>query len=280
VWERRRSLTAEAVVRIEENLAQELKARLQEADFDAASVSVNINPAKPDRADCVITRLVKYEGLRPQEPGIQRLYSAEHGGGAFRQEGQGLWLFTGNGALQRLRFHVDASAEMRVKPDETKSATSTTQKSSAGSVQRLPGDGPEEVLDLSGVRLTGSDLATIAAKTRLKRLHLSDSTISDDDLRHLTRLSNLEQLYLDSTGISDAGLRHLTSLTNLLSLNSHNTKVTREGVAALKRVLPELSIGVVFPPDTSAAADGHLVFAPEREFILTEFNNMDGREGF
>jgi hypothetical protein len=255
------------------------------------------------------------------------------------------------------------------KPSLNPTNASTTHSSSSGSVQRLPGDGPEEVLDLSGVRLTESDLAAIAGRTRLKRLHLSDSTISDDDLarlagltelryadlsatlqnppfkpritdaglehvarwknlstlslhgnpitdegikhlwylpnlrslqlggtrvtgktlgrirsltwlrldatpirdedlRHLARLNRLEELYLYMTDISDAGLRYLTGLTNLRSLSLQGTQVTREGVAALKRVLPELSIGVDFPPESSAAPSGNDNFGPAREITL------------
>src|SRR5690606_21891443 len=54
----------------------------------------------------------KYEGPRPAQPGVQRLFVSLHGGGVLRHEGDGLWSFIGQGALQRLRFHIDASAEM------------------------------------------------------------------------------------------------------------------------------------------------------------------------
>lgn len=112
MWERRFAVSPDAVVHIEEKLARELKARVVAADFGVASVSVNIDRARRNRAECLIGGLVKYWGAGPQKPGTQRLYSDVSGGGVFRHEGGGLWSFVGNGALEKLRFHVDASAEM------------------------------------------------------------------------------------------------------------------------------------------------------------------------
>ncbi len=112
LWERRSAVSPNAVVGIEEKLARELKARVIAADFGVASVSVNIDRARRDHAECLIGGLVKYWGAGPQKPGTQRLYSDVSGGGTFRHEGSGFWSFVGNGSLQKLRFHVDASAEM------------------------------------------------------------------------------------------------------------------------------------------------------------------------
>ncbi|HOX57376.1 MAG TPA: serine/threonine-protein kinase [Candidatus Paceibacterota bacterium] len=110
MWERRFAVSPDAVVHIEEELARELKARVIAADFGVASVSVNIDRARRNRAECLIGGLVKYWGAGPQEPGRQRMYSEVAGGGVFRHEGSGLWSFVGNGALQKLRFHVTARA--------------------------------------------------------------------------------------------------------------------------------------------------------------------------
>lgn len=109
---RQQQITAEAVVRIEEKLSRELEARLRAADFEAASVSVKLIPPRYSRAECLIGGLKQFEGRRPDQPGLQRLYVQTHGGGVLRHEGGGLWSFIGQDALQRLQFHVDTSAEM------------------------------------------------------------------------------------------------------------------------------------------------------------------------
>jgi tRNA A-37 threonylcarbamoyl transferase component Bud32 len=149
VWERRSPVSAEAVVRIEQKLARELRDKLQEADFGVASVAVNIDPARRDRAECVVSGLVKFEGLRPQEPGIQRLYSEAHGGGTFRHEGGGLWAFSGSGALQRLRFHVDASAQLTPIPKPFRYAEPDAEHSSESWVKLASSFGPEREFTLT-----------------------------------------------------------------------------------------------------------------------------------
>jgi hypothetical protein len=49
-------------------------------------------------------------------------------------------------------------------------------------------------------------------------------------------------LNLTDTRVSDAGLAHLKGLTNLTTLQLERTQVTTEGVAELKKSLPDANI--------------------------------------
>jgi serine/threonine protein kinase len=104
---------------IEEKLTREVETRLRTANYEAASVSVKLVPPRYSRGECLIVDLIKYEGSRPTQPDVQRLYSSTHGGGELRHEGDGLWSFIGQDALQRLRFHIDTAAEMASSRHET-----------------------------------------------------------------------------------------------------------------------------------------------------------------
>ncbi len=104
------------VADIERILAREVHTRLREAGFEADSVFVKLVPRGYGRGECLINDLKQFEGPRPTEPGITRTFIQSHGGGALRHEGRGLWTFAGSGALQRLRFHIDASAATEAEP--------------------------------------------------------------------------------------------------------------------------------------------------------------------
>ena len=108
-------------------------------------------------------------------------------------------------------------------------------------VRRLPGDGPDEVADFSGQELTEETIETLAAKPRLKRLDLQDSSIDDDDLARLAGLRELEWVNLAATlvktpqkpGVSDDGLDHVAEWKKLRTLNLHGLPVTDEGIGKL-----------------------------------------------
>jgi len=118
---------------------------------------------------------------------------------------------------------------------------------------RLQGNGPAEVADLSSRLITQQDLQALAAKPRLKRLDLHDSSIDDEDLRILANLKALEWLDLSATlasteykpRITDAGLRHLRSLSRLRTLILHGLPVTDAGLEQLKSLsgLERLQLG-------------------------------------
>ena len=53
-------------------------------------------------------------------------------------------------------------------------------------------------------------------------------------------------MHLGSTFISDAGLKHLESLTSLDDLKVTRTAVTEDGVANLKKSLPDTEIQLLY----------------------------------
>jgi hypothetical protein len=55
-------------------------------------------------------------------------------------------------------------------------------------------------------------------------------------------MPNLHELHLNETLITDAGLEHLQSSRSLKKVEMRLTTVTEEGVAALKKALPELEV--------------------------------------
>jgi serine/threonine protein kinase len=99
------------VPEIEKHLAQEIATHLERANFNAESIAVLLSPPRYARAECLIDGLIKYDGPRPTDPTAQRVYVATHGGGLLRHKGNGLWTFIGHGALQQMRFHLNAGSE-------------------------------------------------------------------------------------------------------------------------------------------------------------------------
>ena len=74
---------------------------------------------------------------------------------------------------------------------------------------------------------------------RLKRLFLSGTKITDEGLGHVAKLKKLEILTLVGCDkITDAGLQHLHKLTNLKQVRLRGTTVSAEGIAKLKKALP------------------------------------------
>jgi len=82
----------------------------------------------------------------------------------------------------------------------------------------------------------------LAGLTAMEWLNLDNSQISDDCLKHLSGMSKLSFLHLGSTLVSDAGLPALNGLTALKDLKVTRTAVTEEGVAELKKSLPDTEI--------------------------------------
>lgn len=131
--------------------------------------------------------------------------------------------------------------------------------------KRLPGDGPEEVGDLSSRFLTPEDLEALKSKPRLKRLDLHDSSISDQDLEVMADWPDLEWLDLSATlhptpykpRITDAGLASLASLPRLRFLNLHGNPITDAGLEHLQS-LPRLERLQLGGTEVSGAGLRHL----------------------
>jgi len=106
---RQRALHNEQVVRVEEKLGWEIRQRLDEAGWKVEGLSVSVSPGLK-RAECRFGKAWK-NGL--SETPFQAAIRVE-------PQGKDLWLVTGAGQFQFLRFSVDTSAEMKIPgPGET-----------------------------------------------------------------------------------------------------------------------------------------------------------------
>ncbi len=147
-------------------------------------------------------------------------------------------------------------------------------------------------LDLSGVDLTGDDLASLRGLNRLEALRLVGTTgtdgipgavsrnlkslklpycdITDAGLAGLTGLEKLEVLDLTGTGITAAGLDRLTAVKGLRELTLREVDVPAGAVEALTRTLSP-AIRVVWTPGRSRA---------EREAlaVLRKWNELECTE--
>lgn len=74
-------------------------------------------------------------------------------------------------------------------------------------------------------------------------IELNGSDVSDSDLKILSRYDHLVRLSLSNTRITDAGLIHLHSLKQLRFVGLYSTNVTEEGLNALGKENPALTIG-------------------------------------
>jgi len=66
--------------------------------------------------------------------------------------------------------------------------------------------------------------------------------LDDDTLAHLQGLPKLRELSLLGTHVTDGGLKHLESLPNLRRLDLRDAQITPEGVARIRRALPDCQI--------------------------------------
>ena len=98
------------------------------------------------------------------------------------------------------------------------------------------------VLNLRDTQITSAGLVHLKGLTQLRRLHLERTKVDDKGIENLIGLSNLEYLNLYSTKITDKSLDSLADLKNLRQLYLWQTDVTDDGVAKLKKALPELKI--------------------------------------
>jgi hypothetical protein len=100
-----------------------------------------------------------------------------------------------------------------------------------------------KTLKLWGSEIGDAGLKRIAQINSLEYLDLSDSPqLTDAGLAHLARLGKLKTLLLNQINVTDAGLEYLRGMKDLDELYLYHTKVTPEGVARLKRLLPQLKV--------------------------------------
>jgi len=97
-------------------------------------------------------------------------------------------------------------------------------------------------LNLRDTKITGAGLVHLKGLTQLTRLHLERTKIDDAGIANLASLQNLEYLNLYGTEVTDKALDHLAGLKNLKKLFVWQTKVTDDGVAKLKKAIPDIKI--------------------------------------
>lgn len=105
-------------------------------------------------------------------------------------------------------------------------------------------------LKLYGNPITDAGAAALAGMPNLWELDLGNTRITDAGLVDLARLPKLTRLRLDQmiTGqgeelrITDAGLEHLARMEHLRDVGLVSLAVSDEGVAALKRARPGLTV--------------------------------------
>ena len=98
------------------------------------------------------------------------------------------------------------------------------------------------VLNLRDTQITSAGLVHLKGLTQLRRLHLERTKVDDKGIENLIGLDKLEYLNLYATKITDKSLDGLAGLKNLRQLYLWQTDVTDDGVAKLKKALPELKI--------------------------------------
>jgi len=104
-----------------------------------------------------------------------------------------------------------------------------------------------EELWLIATNITDTGLEQLKGSTNLKKLILMGVPDNPADRRtliseHLSHLSFQGPLDFGRTQITDAGLAHLKGLTNLQELKLIYTPVTDEGIADLRRALPNCNL--------------------------------------
>jgi len=120
---------------------------------------------------------------------------------------------------------------------------------------QITGDGLAAFTDLPALRRLTFDTAPLndaglkyLAGTKLTDLMLLNCpNVGDDGLKTLAAIATLTNLNLYKCGVGDGGLKSLSAAKNLKTLNVSGTKVTAEGVATLRKALPDCAITSDFP---------------------------------
>ena len=98
------------------------------------------------------------------------------------------------------------------------------------------------LLRLNSTQVTNDGLKHLAGLSELQAVDLGETRVSDPGLKELAGLKNLQVLLLDNTQVTNEGLKELTSLKSLREVNLRKTRVTEEGVRQLQKALPDCHI--------------------------------------
>jgi len=113
---------------------------------------------------------------------------------------------------------------------------------SDGAISDLASFSHLESLQLKGTQISDQGLRHFSKLTSLRTLGLAKTQITDDGLLELAGMINLRSIDLSETSIGDAGLCHLFALPMLEHITLKDTCVTQDGVDALMRAYPRLSV--------------------------------------
>ena len=97
-------------------------------------------------------------------------------------------------------------------------------------------------LDLSVIQISDPDVETVLSLHKLSIISFSNTTLSNEQLKLLPRLSRLSELILSRTPISDAAVPTLLGMSSLEYLDVADTSVTPDGIAELRKGLPDTTI--------------------------------------
>lgn len=97
-------------------------------------------------------------------------------------------------------------------------------------------------LFLEHTPVTNDLLKHLSGQTELRELSLGNTRIDNEGLRSLAALTNLHSLWIDRTRVSDESIEVLIGFTQLHHLDIRQTKISSDGVARIRKALPECVI--------------------------------------
>src|SRR6185295_9005016 len=98
-------------------------------------------------------------------------------------------------------------------------------------------------LNLAGSFVDDAGCRLLSRFKHLQQLDLSRSRITDDGLEQIAQLSELTHVAVDGArGVSDFGLEYLARLKHLESVSAFGTAVSQQGIATLRRSLPDVRV--------------------------------------
>jgi hypothetical protein len=115
-------------------------------------------------------------------------------------------------------------------------------------LRRLVRDRPMMIFDepygvyLGGPTIGDAEMTQLPTMSSVWQLHLEGTNITDAGLERLSKMPALIEVFISSPAVTDAGLKHLAALPRLGILRVRETQVTAEGIAELKRALPDLQV--------------------------------------
>ncbi len=97
------------------------------------------------------------------------------------------------------------------------------------------------VIQFKGCKVSGL-LPNMHAWKRGLNLLVTDCELTRVDVQAISRLPKIQELHLNDTNLSDDLILELSNMKNLALLDVKNTSVTEQGVALLKKSLPQLNV--------------------------------------